>query len=319
MTKSEKIIYLNKLISQKDDFVYGGPKYLYKYRPFDEFAFEMLKNQIVFLCPANKLDDETECMTSVDVDSLIDLETNNLKRICLDQIIHMLKPYCSPEVFEEVRRKIWSVCYRNGKTRNHLLLDISHEIQEAVPNVDIVPFINWLVNIPEKLDDPNIKPQMQQLIALAMASREKMGICSLCANSNDKYMWEKYAGNSSGYCIEYDIDNYEFDKNIFPVIYEDDRQTNIVLTLVNNFIGQLIVSFSSGQIQADASHYLRLFTTKYTKWEYQDEWRILGNAGDKPEAPKISKIVIGKNAPKDKKEELIQLCNELNIFVEEQK
>lgn len=319
MKKAEKIDYLNNVISKKDDFVYCGPKYLYKYRPFDEFAFEMLKNQTVFLCPANKLDDETECMTSVDVDSLIDLETNNLKRICLDQIIYMLKPYCSPEVFEEIRNKIWSVCYRNGKTRNHLLLDIAHEIQEAAPSVDTAPLINWLVNIPEKLDDPAIKPQMQQLIVMALDSREKMGICSLSANSNDSYMWEKYAKNSSGYCIEYEIDNYELNKSIFPVIYEDNRQTNIVLTLVNNFIGQLIISFSSGQMIADISHYLRLFITKYTKWEYQDEWRILGNAGDKPKAPRISKIIIGKNAPKDKKEKLIQLCNELNVFVEEQK
>lgn len=318
MTKSEKITYLNRLISQKDNFVYGGPIHLYKYRPFDEFAFEMLKNKTVFLCPANKLDDETECMTSVDVDSLIDLETNNLKRICLDQIIYMLKPYCSPEVFDEVRNKIWSVCYRNGKTRNHLLLDIAHEIQEAAPGVDTAPLINWLVNIPEKLDDPAIKPQIQQLIVMALDSREKMGICSLSANKNDSYMWEKYAGGSSGFCIEYDINNYELNKSIFPVVYEDERQTNIVLTLVNNFIGQLIIGFSSGQIQADTSQYLRLFITKYLKWEYQNEWRILGNAGDKPKAPKISKIIIGKNAPEDKKEELKELCKEMNILIEEQ-
>lgn len=318
MTKNEKIIYLNKLISQKDDFVYSGPKYLYKYRPFDEFAFEMLKNQTVFLCPANKLDDETECMTSVDINNLIDLETNNLKRMCLDQIIYMLKPYCSPQVFEEVRNKIWSVCYSNGKTRNCFLLDIAHEIQEAAPRTDIAPLINWLVNIPEMLDDPTIKPQIQLLIVMALDSREKIGICSLSANSNDSYMWEKYACGSGGYCIEYEVNNYELNKNILPVIYEDERQTNIVLTLVNNFIGQSIINFSSGQMQADTSQYLRLFITKYLKWEYQNEWRILGNAGDKPKAPKISKIIIGKNAPKDKKEELKELCKELNILIEEQ-
>ena len=63
---------------------------------------------------------------------------------------------------------------------------------------------------------------------------------------------------------------------------------------------------------------MRLFITKYLKWEYQNEWRILGNAGDKPKAPKISKIIIGKNAPEDKKEELKELCKEMNILIEEQ-
>lgn len=318
MNKSEKINYLNKVISSKDDFVYGGPKHLYKYRPFDEYAFGTLKNRTVYLCPANKLDDETECMTSVDMESIVDLETNNLKRVCLEQIIQMLKPYCSPEVFEEVRNKIWMVSYRNGKVRNNFLLDIAHEIQDAAPGVDTSPLINWLINIPEKLDDPTIKTQMQQLILMAMESREKMGICSLSANKNDSYMWEKYADKSSGYCIEYDIENYELSKSIFPVIYEDDRQTNIVLTLVNNFIGQLIISFSNGQMQADTSQYLRLFITKYIKWEYQNEWRILGNAGDKPKSPKISKIIIGKNAPSEKTKTLIQLCKDLNIPVEKQ-
>ena len=33
---------------------------------------------------------------------------------------------------------------------------------------------------------------------------------------------------------------------------------------------------------------------------------------------KISKIIIGKNAPEDKKEELKELCKEMNIPIEEQ-
>ena len=279
MDKEGKIKYLNKVIKQKDGLNYSGPAVLYKYRPFDEFALSMLENGTLYLCPANKLDDETECMTSIDLHEWYDLETNNLKRVCLEQIVQMVKPYCSEEVYEEIRQIIYRVSYRNGKVRNDWLLDVIPDIQAKVPDYDVAPLFNYLVNIPEKLDDPSIKPQMENLIVLAMNAREEMGICSLCEDDDNQYMWEKYAANNSGYCIEYEMDGYQFGQSVFPVIYEDDRKTNVVQNLVNNFIGQLVVSFSGGQIQADTSQYLRLFLTKYLKWEYQiivsviDIWR----------------------------------------------
>ena len=312
MKKEDKIRYLNKVIKEKDCFTYSGPTILYKYRPFDQFAFPMLEHGVLYLCPANKLDDETECMTSIDMSEWYDLETNNLKRVCLEQLIQMVKPYCSEEVYEEIRQIIYQVSYKNGKVRPNWLLDVIPDIQAKVPGYDIAPLFNWLVNIPEKLDDPSIKPQMEKLISLAMNAREKMGICSLCEDDNNEYMWEKYAAKNSGYCIEYDMDGYQLDQSVFPVIYEDDRKTNVVQNLVNNFIGQLVISFSGGQIQADISQYLRLFLTKYLKWEYQNEWRILGDPGEKT-SPMIKRIIIGSNASEENKNKLIDFCKKNNV------
>ena len=44
----------------------------------------------------------------------------------------------------------------------------------------------------------------------------------------------------------------------------NERETNIIMQLVGSFIGQMITGFSNGQIQADSSHFIRLFLTKYT-------------------------------------------------------
>ena len=76
-----KIEYLNSRIYSNNNLPYGGPKLLYKYRPFDKYSFDMLENEYLYLCPAEKEDDETECMTTVDFERLVDLETNNLKRV----------------------------------------------------------------------------------------------------------------------------------------------------------------------------------------------------------------------------------------------
>lgn len=307
MNKQDRIRYLNKVIKEKDCFKYSGPTFLFKYRPFDEFAFPMLEKCNLFLCPAYKLDDETECMTSINIEEWYDLETNNLKRVALEQIIQMVKPYCSEEVYEEIRQIIYQVSDRRGQVRNSWLLDVFPDIQEKIPNYNIAPLFNYLTNIPSKLDDPSIKTQMEDLIIAGMRARNNMGICSLCENDDNEYMWKKYADNNSGYCIEYDMSDYQLNQSLFPVIYEDDRNINIVQNLVNNFIGQLVISFSGNQIQADISQYLRLFLTKYLKWEYQNEWRILGNPGE-INSPRINKIIIGPNANEDNKKRIIDFC-----------
>lgn len=72
-------------------------------------------------------------------------------------------------------------------------------------------------------------------------------------------------------------------------------QPNIIMQLVGSFIGQIITSFSNGQIQADSSHFIRLFLTKYKKWEYQKEWRLIGKA-----------IYLGKNINNINKQKMVE-------------
>lgn len=137
------------------------------------------------------------------------------------------------------------------------------------------------------------------MIGLAINARQKIGICSLSENNDSEYMWKNYAADSSGYCIEYDMEHYEGNKDILPVIYQDERETNIIIQLAGSFIGQMITGFSNGQIAADKSHFIRLFLTKYKKWEYQNEWRLIGEANEKPTAPRIKRIILGNNITLD--------------------
>lgn len=130
-------------------------------------------------------------------------------------------------------------------------------------------------------------------------------------------MWKNYAANSLGYCIEYDIENYEHNKDILPVIYQDERETDIIIQLIGTFIGQMITGFSNGQIVADQSHFIRLFLTKYKKWEYQNEWRLIGEANGKTSAPSIKRIYLGKNITADNKQKMLDFAIKNNIEVVE--
>ena len=318
MNHNEKLNYINYVLMDRDA-TYKGPASLFKYRPFDEYTFDMLENKYLFLCAAEKLDDPTECMTSLNMQNMYDLERDGLKRQCVFQIMELIRPYTSKENFEQIQMLISQVLNRNGTVRPNHLLDIQPEIDELVPGVNTAPIVNYLVNIPEKLDEPEINEQVKTLILGAYEARQKMGICSLCENDNNDYMWENYADKSSGYCVEYDMTDFKPANMLFPVIYQDERETNIVMSIVANFIGQMIFGMSSHQIQPDTSQYLRLFITKYKQWEYQNEWRILGDANTKTKAPPIKRIIIGNKVNEENKKQLADYCLKNNILFEEKK
>ena len=201
MTNEEKIAYLNQIIANNHQTRYSGPSLLYKYRPFDEFTFDMLENEYVYLCPAEKEDDETECMTTVDFERLVDLKTNNLKRECVNQIIELIRPYSSEETYENAKNKILAITRKNGTVPANFMLDLSLELQEIAPEYKeiIVQLVNWIVGIPEMLDKPEISSQLEPLFLTAYNARKETGICSLAESKDIDYMWENYANNYSGY------------------------------------------------------------------------------------------------------------------------
>lgn len=309
-----KIKYLNLFIEQSEETKYQGPKFLYKYRPFDKFTYDMLENNYLYLCPVEKLDDKTECNAELDFNRLMDLETTNLKNECVEQIIQMIRPYTSEDSYKEVYSKIKKIMRSNGTIKPNYMLDLSLELQELVPKFEFAPFVNEIVNIPEKLNDPSVKPQIQKLISMALNAKTDMGVCSLSESPNIEKMWGNYyASDETGYCIEYDVSNYTLNKDILTVSYNDERETNVILQIVATFINQMIFGMSNGQIETDKTQYIRLYLTKDKKWEYQREWRLIGEAEEKPIAPKITAIYLGKNVSKENKEKMMKYCKEKNI------
>lgn len=297
---------------------YSGPKYLYKYRPFDDYAFDMLENEYVWLSKASSLDDPTECKVTINEENYFDLVNDTIRREVVDQLLEFLYPYSSKETNERCRQLIYQCMTPDFCIRNNLLLDASFDLKELAPGVPdelIVNLVNWMASIPKLIDEPNIKPQFKTLLLAGLEAREKMGICSLADSPNNEELWKNYAKDSTGYCVEYEMEDYEYNKFLFPVDYVEERQTNLVMQLVKSFIGQMITQLSHDQLQADKSSYLRLFTTKNTIWDYQKEWRLLGDANTKLKAPKIKTIYLGKNVSKENEEKINELSHDFYFQV----
>lgn len=284
------------------------PMVLFKYRPFDQFSFDMLEKEYLFLCKAKNLDDPSECTATLTPKDYYNVKTNRLSFRIVDGILDYLRPYCSEANFEKIKNLVYQTMIPDGYVRRDCLLEASFAIQDLAPGVNTAPFINFLGNIPEKMQEPEMGKKIETMLSLAYNARDEMGICSLSEVANSPEMWKNYASNSSGYCIEYDMKEYEHASDVFPVVYSDERNTDILFAVLGGFLGKFIFCMSDGKIATDKSQYFRLFLTKNTIWQYQKEWRIIGDANEKIKSPKIKTIHVGENAAPENIEKMKLYC-----------
>lgn len=308
----KELNYINSKMSGKEP---ESPQFLYKYRPFDKFTFDMLDKGYVYLCPANLLDDPSECTVDFSYNDIYDVESGLVKFKMVDMILELIRPFTSEENYRRVIDIVRRITTPDGLIKRNYLLDASFEMQELAPDFDMAPIVNLLGSLPERLDEPKTKVSVENMLELAYMAREGMGICSLSELKNSEEMWQNYASNSTGYCIEYDMRQYIHLPLLYPVLYNDTRQSNVLLNLLASFIGELLVTLSGKQLNADRSQYVQLFLTKDTKWAYQKEWRILGDACQQLAAPKINSIILGKNMREEDKSKMITYCKSHDIVV----
>lgn len=306
----KELEYINSHLNKK---AVERPKMLYKYRPFDEHTFDMLENEYFFLCKAKDLDDPSECKTTFVIEDFYDVKTGQVSYRVVDGILEYLAPYASKDAFEQIRGLVFRTTRPDGSIDRRLLLESTFEMEELAPNVDLAPTVNFLANIPERFAEPEMRERIETLLLLALQAREKMGICSLTELADSPEMWKNYADNSTGYCIQYTMDGYDDHQSLFPVVYSDKRDTEILPAILSSFLGFFIVGMSYGRIQADQSHFFRLFLTKNMTWSYQKEWRIIGNANEKVKAPKVEAVYIGENSNEENRCAMNRFCEKNGI------
>lgn len=311
----EKSNYLNKFNTTKDSQIYTGPKYLYKYRPFDEYSFEMIENHYVFLCAANKLDDPSECVVTTDINKYYDEYEGKISYNVIDALLQFIRPFTSEDNYLQVSNMLINL-YNQSSTFDDFMGKFSNEMTKISEINDISFLVKQTKNIPMLINEGPLKESFEKIILLLLDARQNVGVCSLAESDDIEDMWINYASNYSGYCIEYDMGNFEYNDVLLPVIYENQKETNIVISLVKNILGQFIYILSNEQLNIDRNQIIKLLTTKDLKWAYQKEWRLVGDADFKLKAPKINKIIIGSSVSKDDKNRMISICKKNQIDVE---
>ena len=312
MKKSD---YLNKILLTKTVTYYTGPKSLYKYRPFDKYTVDMLEDKYVFLCVASALDDPSECVVTIDKGSYLDVQEAKPCFDIVNNILEFIRPYTSEEIYIETCNKLREI-YNVSNSYEEIMNILGDTIKELACDKGIRGVVDGIKNMPLLIDNTDEKEKYEKVINNLIEARSKVGICALAESNDIESMWINYANNYSGYCIEYDMENYEYNKYLLPVMYEDQKETDLINSIVKNILGQTIFVLSKEQIDIERNQILKLLTTKDLKWSYQKEWRLIGDANFNLKAPKIKRVIIGYNANENDKSKMIEICEKLNIKVD---
>lgn len=215
-------------------------------------------------------------------------KSNSDKKIVIEKIIKGLK---AGENDKEIKKIIYSIIPKT--------LYKYREFDKKGNNIDSIKNNYIYLSDPIKFNDPydcglttcfskDVKNIVQEtvfrLIRIAALSEVKDSIL----------MWSHYADNHKGFCIEYDTQSLI--DNIYPVFYSNK------LYDATNFLKKQEVNI----LRVAAMNKLDI-------WKYEKEWRIISRETKKSD-PKIKAIYLGSKILNADKEQLIKLCNGIDIF-----
>ena len=134
-----KLDFINAKLNSQNPAL---PQLLYKYRPFDEYTFDMLDNSYLYLCPAKNLDDPSECTVSFEMQDYFDIESNRLNFHCVELILEIIRPHTSEENFNNLKSVIARTITSDGYVRRNYLLDAVFEMEKYAPREDCIALVN---------------------------------------------------------------------------------------------------------------------------------------------------------------------------------
>lgn len=127
--------------------------------------------------------------------------------------------------------------------------------------------------------------------------RKTLGVCCFTEKRDDILMWAHYAGQHTGFCLEFDVDN-EFFRRAAKVEYEASLPRINVLSLADPPEGKAA----------------KKLLIKARDWEYEQEWRIV-DFGKFEEiqtfpAEALRGVILGCRASPEDKKNVFRWCSE---------
>lgn len=307
----------NDEIKEKIEDIYSKiPKKLYKYRKFDKYTFDMIQNDYVFLSSANILDDPFDCLSTFDLENIVKKDSLKLTNQMIELILDSVSQYGDLKKEDKnILKEIIELSTDNGNIRSDILkvgLEKTNILNENQTNVLISLNNNFDSNLLELSNDGTLKSIFEYFIN----SKDKFGVCSLTTRFDNKAMRSLYADTYKGYCIEYEITNNEHILNkLYPVIYSKNFNNNVVTNTIKFLFESMIFYMMENQRITEIGCLINLICNKDKDWEFQDEWRLIGEPNTKMQGIKINKIYLGLDVSKTNEESIVKLGKIKNFDV----
>ena len=300
--------WTERLVNHFEQF----PKKLYKYVKLNRFAFDSIERDYIYLCPANKLDDQFECQTR-------DISLRRFKQTKDEQAIYEKISKMLPELLSNYpipidKEQIASIINKNRDcmSKPPSVTSIAEQAGHSLTNQEKAAA--------EKLEKSNLSDEgsliFEKLYSQVNEFQKTKGIGSLTECKSSQVMWEMYADHYKGICIEYELFNdSDIFLNTFPVKYVKKRNSDLLKISLGIVLDNFVIGLSGGMIKPtnNMRSYIEILLTKYTEWSFQKEWRIIGKPKDKIRGVKIKRIFVGKNVSEEKFEKLSDIAKQKGI------
>jgi Protein of unknown function (DUF2971) len=167
-----------------------------------------------------------------------------------------------------------------------------------------------------ELIDPESKSQIKDddVVKVSDHLANTFKICSFYERVDSMLMWEHYADEHRGFCIEYDVTEIDSSKhyNLFPVIYSDQ-----MFDATNHYIKVGVEDDFS------KTYLTRAAISKAKDWAYEKEWRLVAER-EKFESDEVIRkclqtlwkakaVYLGSRMKPANEEILVNLCKEKGI------
>lgn len=308
--KSDKEL-TQKVISERLLFI--PHKKLYKFRPCEERHFQLLDENYIWMSPADSFVDLFDSTINIDLlKNSKDFESwflDQYPTFCFDLSKRLFEdmglsvPYTHADFVEYNR----TCLDKNGdpiedKERAFL---VAHASPSELQQMDVI-MQQLKVLRSEFLQrfEPSMSAIMDAISDMRTYTRKASLVYCMTERYDNHTLWETYADNYSGFCIEYSFEHFldvPFSdyKNLaymFPMTYRKIKPYFNVIPFVNGIFQQFIYKDETWKEDPELNADLNMqLYYKRKDYEYEHEWRFsIKNAGNSKQSfPFVHAIYVG--------------------------
>ena len=311
---------------------------LYKFRTCSNQNFKILEENCIWMSLASSFQDSFDNTINIDPkENLKEIEKwlkGNYPVLCFDlaKNLYEQRGMAIPYTHEDFKEYIETCLDESGNP----ILDkeqqffIAHATSKELSRMDeVFQQLKLLRAKFAEIEGSTIKNMADVIDQTRTGMRDRALVYCMTEKYDNRTLWENYASNYTGFCIEYSFkdfekQNFEAFKNLvymFPMSYCKKKPFFNMVPLMDGACRQFIYKDDSWKSDPvlDADLNMQLFY-KNSDYEYEREWRfsIDANVTNKQPFPFISAIYAGKNITQRNLRRLINIAHKLEVPVYKQ-
>lgn len=327
---------VQKIINERLKYI--PHKKLYKFRPCTIANFKTLEENCIWMAPASSFNDLFDSTINIDLAEnrreIEDWLYNSFPVLCFDLVKKLCEdmgvriPYIHADFVEYV-----NTCLdENGKPiaeKEKAFIEAHATPEDLVQMNYIFEMLKKYRNMFAEKEDQMVDTIIKAINDTRVCMRDSTLIYCMTERYDNPTLWENYAKDYTGFCIEYDFSKYTeqaFDdyKNLvymFPMSYRKKKPYFDMVPILDVYCRRSI--YKEEKIENDLLSNVDLNMQLYYKnkdYEFEHEWRFLikNKANNKQPFPFVNAIYAGKDIKQGNLKRLCKIARKLGVPVYKQ-